>query len=94
LVWSGACGSHLQSQLLRRQRPEGSLFEIHPGNSSQDPISKIPSTKKDLQSGLSSRNASITNAGPEFNPQYCQKDKIMFSLLRDFSALVSILTLL
>jgi hypothetical protein len=32
-------------QLLRRQRSGGMQFEASPGNSLEDPISKIPNTK-------------------------------------------------
>jgi hypothetical protein len=37
-------------------------------NSSQDPISKIPNTKKAV--GI------VQGIGPEFKPQYCKKKKI------------------
>jgi hypothetical protein len=48
-------------------------FEASLGNSSRDPILKIPITRKGWWSGLSSKSAYLENV--EFKPWCCQKKK-------------------
>jgi hypothetical protein len=64
--WAPVARAHNSSYLGGRNQEDHSLKPV-PANSSQDPISKIPNTK---------RAGRVAQAvGPEFKPQYQKKQK-------------------